>query len=51
MLFLREEDHGECRAGKAAMEGHAAVPDLQGAQRIGGDIGEIVEEDVADASA
>ncbi|MEY9629200.1 hypothetical protein ABIA27_004235 [Sinorhizobium fredii] len=46
-----KDDDRECRAQKTAMEGHAAVPDLDGADRVLQHRAEVVEEDVAEASA
>ena len=46
-----EKHHGEDRAEKAAMERHAAMPEGDDLDRVVGEAGQIVEEDVADATA
>ncbi len=50
-MLAGEKEHGERRADEAAMEGHAAVPHLDGPHRIGRDGSEIVEQDVTEAAA
>ena len=46
-----EEDHRQRGAEKAAVERHAAVPDLEDLQRVGEVDRQIVEQHIADASA
>ena len=47
----REQHDGDDAAGEAAVERHAAVPQLQDLDRMGGEMRQIVEQHVAGAAA
>ncbi len=49
--LAREQQHGDHAAGKAAVERHAAVPQLHDLERMRGEVRQIVEQHVADAAA
>src|SRR5438034_6815783 len=49
--MAREQDDGEHAAEKAAVKGHAALPELEALQRVCGEIARIVKQHVADAPA
>ena len=49
--MAREQDHRKHAADKAAVERHPSLPHLEAFQRIFGEIGRVVEKDVADAAA
>src|SRR5215831_15254795 len=46
--MAREQNYGEHATEKAAVKRHAALPQLQALQRMGGEIARIVEQHVAD---
>lgn len=50
-MFEAVEQHGQNDAPCAAVEGHAALPDVEDFDRIGEEVGGIVEEHVAEAAA